>query len=232
MTILTREAPSRSRRHRAVLPGLAGLGALAGFLLVLALVEHRWAPLVALDDHARDGLHRLAGASAAFVQAMKAVSALGTISVYLVLVLLLAGHLLRQGRRRAAGFAVVAVAVGSLLNTGVKHLVDRARPLLDDPVASAAHSSFPSGHAQGVVVAVGVLLVALGPTLPHGRRRALAAAGLLWALLMGFSRVALGVHYVSDVLGGYLLAVAWLATCLVVFDPPATGTPGRSPRGR
>lgn len=196
-----------------------GLGALLVLVLVLVLVESGWAPLVRLDDGVRDGLHALAVRSPALVRAMEAVSSLGTIGVYLLLLVGLVAHLLRRGRARVAVFAVWTVAVGSVLNTTVKALVDRARPLLDDPVASAAHSSFPSGHAQGVVVAGGVLLVALWPRLPVARRRTALVALTAWSLLMGASRVLLGVHYVSDVVGGYLLALAWLALCAAAFAP-------------
>ena len=71
-----------------------------------------------------------------------------------------------------------------------------------DPVAHAGASSFPSGHAQSSVVLTSVLLVLVLPQL-HGRRRIVAVAiAVAWAAAIGFSRVALGVHYVSDVLAG------------------------------
>jgi len=203
----------RARPGTARLVVLA-LAALGPFLVLMALVHEGWPPLVHLDGAARDGRHRVALASPGFVLAMRTVSTLGTSGVYVVVGAVLVWHLLRVGLPRRAVFVAVTGVGGSLLNTSVKALVDRARPVLDDPVAHAAYSSFPSGHAQGVVVAAGVLLVVL-PAL----RRRVALPAVVWVLLMGFSRVALGVHYVSDVLAGYLLAVAWLAACVAVVAP-------------
>lgn len=224
-----RSDAARTAVLRARAAGL-GLVALLALVLVLVLVESEWAPLVRLDDGVRDGLNAVAVRSPALVWGMKAVSSLGTIGVYLLLLVGLAVHLLRRGRARVAAFAAWTVVMGSVLNTTVKALVDRARPLLDDPVASAAHSSFPSGHAQGVVVAGGVLLVALWPVLPVARRGPAVVAVAAWALLMGASRVLLGVHYVSDVVGGYLLALAWLALCTAAFAPWVTRSAQLEPR--
>lgn len=208
-------AGAADRAGRGWSAGVAVL-VLAAFLLVLLLVEQAWHPLAVADAAARDRLHALATAHPAYVLALKAVSTLGTLSVNLVLLTLLVVHLLRHDRLRAAGFAVWTVVGGSVLNTTVKGLVGRARPVLEDPVAHAGASSFPSGHAQGVVVAVGVLLVVL-PAVRARRAACWAAGG--WVLLMGFSRVGLGVHYASDVLGGYLLGVGWVGACAAVWAP-------------
>ncbi|HEU0104269.1 MAG TPA: phosphatase PAP2 family protein [Mycobacteriales bacterium] len=206
--------PPRSGR---ALPGQAALAALACFVVLLLLVDGGWRPLADLDATVLERLNRVATASATFVTANQAVSLLGTFGCYVALGAPLVLHLVRRDRQRAAVFVSLVGLGGSLLNTLVKALVDRARPVLEDAVASAAHSAFPSGHAQGVVVATGVLLLVLGPGLrPHHRRLAVALA-VGWVLLMGFSRLALGVHYVSDVLGGYLLGLAWLAAWVAVF---------------
>jgi undecaprenyl-diphosphatase len=106
---------------------------------------------------------------------------------------------------------------GSLLNSLVKLAVDRARPILPDPVAHAGGMSFPSGHAQSAVVAASVLLLVLGRDLSRRGRRIAIAAGVLFVLAVGFSRVALGVHYVSDVLAGYVLGGAWVAAMTAAF---------------
>lgn len=212
------------RRGRAA--ALAGL-LLVAFALLLLLVEEGWGPLVTVDAAGRDDLHHLAAGTPGLVLTMKAVSTLGTITAYAVAGGLLVVHLLRSRRPRAAVFAVVAVGGGSLLNTAVKAVVDRARPWVADPVAHAGQSSFPSGHAQGVVVAGAVVLLVLSPELAARRPVAAAAAGA-WALLMGFARVALGLHYVSDVLGGYLLGLAWLAACASALAPWQAAEPAIS----
>ena len=237
-----RTARARGRRRpgaRTLLACLAVLLVVVPFLLVLVLVQDRWSPLVRLDDGVRDGLHRLVVSHRGLVRPLQVVSALGTSGAYLLLFGALAVGLLRRGRRRLAVFTVVTVAGGSLLNTAVKSVVDRARPVLPDPVAHASYSSFPSGHAQGVVVATGVLLLVLLPAVPRARRPVAGGLAVLWALLMGFSRVALGVHYLSDVVAGYVLGAAWLAACTAAFSawrqdaggPPVDPTEGLEPSG-
>ncbi len=189
------------------------------FGVLLLLVQQHWGPLVDLDDAVRDGLHRLALHSPALVRGLLVVSALGTTGAYLVVVLGVAALLVHRGRPRSAGFAVVTVAGSAVLNAVVKGLVDRARPVLPDPVAHASYASFPSGHAQSSVVTTGVLLVVLWPGLRGGVRAAAVGAAVLWVLLVGFARVGLGVHYLSDVLAGWVLGAAWLAALVAAVDP-------------
>jgi undecaprenyl-diphosphatase len=86
--------------------------------------------------------------------------------------------------------------------------------VLLDPLAHASGKSFPSGHAMTSFVAFGVLIV-----LVHGRRQAIAAvAALVLVPLVGFSRLALGVHYLSDVLGAWLLGATWLLAVHWIFQ--------------
>jgi undecaprenyl-diphosphatase len=119
---------------------------------------------------------------------------------------------------RLAWWVVVTMTVGGVLAALVKLLVGRHRPELLDPVARAAGYSFPSGHALNSMVGVGVLLLALVPLL--GRRSTVAAwvVGVLVVLVVGFDRVAIGAHYVSDVLAGWLVALAVLAATTAAFE--------------
>ena len=109
--------------------------------------------------------------------------------------------------------------------------------MLPDPVAHAAGTSFPSGHAQSAVVATSVLLLVFLPYL-RGAWRVVAIAGAVaYVLAIGFARVALGVHYVSDVLAGYALGAAWVAAMVAAFNiwrqerghPPADPAEGLEP---
>jgi undecaprenyl-diphosphatase len=219
------DAASPATRRRTAVVAVAPL---AAFAVLLLLVQDRWAPLHGLDLHLTAALHHVAVAHHGFVLAMKAVSALGTSAAYVVLVGRLLVWLLRRRRSRAAGFAVLATAGGSALNGLVKASVQRARPVFADPVAHAGQSSFPSGHAQAVAVAVGVFLLLVLPAVPPARRRVAAAAALAWALLMAFSRVALGVHYPTDVTAGLALGAAWVLLCAAVVGPACLRDPGRS----
>jgi len=231
--------PAAGRRFgaRAVCAAAALALVAVPFGLLLLLVEERWRPLLHVDDGARDSLHRFAVAHGAFVDAMRTVGFLGSWVGYTVVFSLLALWLLRRRLPRLALFVVVTVLGSSLLNTIVKALVDRARPVLPDPVAHANGLSFPSGHAQSAMVAACVLLLVFAPVL-HGRARAAAfAAAVLWVLTVGFSRVALGVHYVSDVLAGFVLGAAWVALMTAAFGawrretgrPPADPARGLEP---
>lgn len=205
-----------SARRRTA--GAAGVP-LVLFLVLLLLVQGHWLPLRRLDGQVSSALHRYAVVHHGFVLAMKAVSSLGTSASYAVLAAGLLGWLLRHRRVRAAAFVVVAAVGGTVLNSLVKGAVGRPRPLFADPVAHAAYSSFPSGHAQGVAVAAGIVLLLLLPGRAGVRPSVPVALLLGWTVLMAFSRVALGVHYVSDVLAGLALGAAWLLGCLAAFGP-------------
>jgi membrane-associated phospholipid phosphatase len=119
---------------------------------------------------------------------------------------------------RLALFVVITAAGSSLLNAVVKTSVHRLRPVLTDPVAHEPGLSFPSGHAQAAIVGYAVLLLVFLPVL-HGIWRRLAAAfAVLMVLAIGFSRIALGVHYLSDLVGGYVLGAAWVASMTALFN--------------
>jgi membrane-associated phospholipid phosphatase len=205
---------------RALLAGLAIALVAVPFSLLLFLVQDRWPPLAEVDDGARDALHEVAVDHGAFVTAMKTLSTIGSAPVYLALFTLVAAWLTARRLPRLALFVVVAMLGSWLLNSLVKLAVDRARPVLPDPVAHAGGMSFPSGHAQSATVATSVLLLVFLPLLrgrPAARRIAVGAAAAM-VLAIGFSRVALGVHYVSDVLAGYVLGAAWVAAATAAFS--------------
>jgi undecaprenyl-diphosphatase len=119
-------------------------------------------------------------------------------------------------RRRAWGWAAgVALAVPGtmVLNAALKHLVQRSRPVLDNPILALNTSSFPSGHTAAATAFYGMLAAYLAFRYPRFRRLWGAAAVLL-VLLVAYSRMALGVHYFGDVLGALASSGAWLVVCL------------------
>jgi undecaprenyl-diphosphatase len=188
------------------------------FGLLLLFVQGEWRPLLRIDDGARDDLHSLAVANDAFVDAMKALSTIGAAGTYWVVFSAVALWLLWRRLPRLAVFVAVTVGGSSLLNLAVKHAVDRARPVLENPVAHANGLSFPSGHAQSAIVGYSTLLLVFWPVLGPLARRAAVAGAVVMVLAIGFSRIALGVHYVSDVLAGYVLGAAWVAACAAAFN--------------
>ena len=106
----------------------------------------------------------------------------------------------------------VAVAGGALLNIAMKYAFHRARPVFDDPLLTLSTYSFPSGHAAGSTVFYGVLCCYLFSRIATWpQRAAIVLAATCMVLLVGLSRMYLGVHYFSDVLGAIAEATAWLA---------------------
>jgi membrane-associated phospholipid phosphatase len=226
---------------RALFAGAALLLVAVPFGLLLFLVEDSWRPLVRIDGGARDDLHTLALHHEGLVGALKLLSTIGSAVVYVPLFAAVAAWLAWWQRLpRLAAFVVVTTAGSSLLNTLVKLGVDRARPVLDDPVAHAGGMSFPSGHAQSAMVAASVLLLVFLPLLRGAWRWVAVAAAAAYVLAVGFARVTLGVHYVSDVLAGYALGAAWVAAVVAAFNawrrergrPAADPTEGLEPRLR
>jgi undecaprenyl-diphosphatase len=105
-----------------------------------------------------------------------------------------------------------------LVDTIVKIAVDRDRPSLTEPIATAHGQSFPSGHSMTSVVAYGALVLIFLPVVRAALRRYLIAGAVVLCLAIGFSRLALGVHYITDVLGGFALGAAWLTASVAAFS--------------
>ena len=141
---------------------------------------------------------------------MRLVTALGN---YYIVVPLLAFAVFvfhRRGWRLSAVLLVVSTGGSIVLTTVLKGVFRRARPELFDSGYHASFYSFPSGHATVAVGFYGMLTVILAYHLRGLARWLVAASGLLVVLLIGFSRLYLGVHYPTDILAGYLSALLWL----------------------
>src|SRR4051794_27262393 len=203
---------------RGVLAGLALALAAVPFGLLLFLVEDKWPPLLRVDDGARDGLHAFALQHREFVMAMETLTTIGRWWMYLPVFVVVVAWLLWRQMMRLAVFVAVTAGLSPAINDFVKWAVHRARPVLVDPISHENGASFPSGHAQAAVVGYAVLLLVFLPVL-HGALRPIAVGvAVLVVLGIGLSRVALGVHYVSDVLAGYALGAAWVAAMIASFN--------------
>jgi membrane-associated phospholipid phosphatase len=203
---------------RALLAAIALVLVAVPFGLLLFLVQDKWSPLLRADSGARDDLHSYAVHHAPFVTAMRVLSFIGSTTVWLALFTAVVAWLMWRRLPRLALFVVVTVAGSSVLNLVVKQAVHRARPVLPDPVAHATGMSFPSGHAQAALVGFAVLLLVFLPLLRGAWRAIAVAVAALLTIGIGFSRVALGVHYVSDVLAGYVLGAAWVIAMTAAFN--------------
>ena len=203
---------------RAVLAAAALALVAVPFSLTLLLVEEKWSPLLRADTGASNGLHRYAVAHAGFVRAMQLISDSGSALAWQVVLTGVVVWLLWRRLFRLALFVAITAIGSSLLNAVVKTAVNRLRPDLTDPVASEPGLSFPSGHAQAAIVGYAVLLLVFLPILHGVWRRTVIAWAVFMVLAIGFSRVALGVHFVSDVVGGFVLGAAWVAAMASVFN--------------
>lgn len=222
---------------RAVLSFAAVLATAIAFAILLILVKSKSAGLLRLDNGVAGDLHRLARSHRTVTSVMRAASDLGSSPVWWAVLLPVAGWLAFRRLPRLAVFVLVTAIGSSLLNNAIKLVVDRARPHLADPVATAGGGSFPSGHAQAAIVGYGLLLLVFLPLIARAARPWLIAFAGLLVLTIGFSRIALGVHFVSDVIGGYLIGGAWLVAMTHAFSawrteegkPPVRPTEGLEP---
>ncbi len=112
---------------------------------------------------------------------------------------------LRKGLPTRAWGAFLTMMVGWMLALGLKHLVQRARPVVDDPVSQSGGYSFPSGHATNATILATSLVLLFWPLLSSVGRKVAILVGALWVTITCLDRVFLGVHYPSDVIGGVLL---------------------------
>jgi undecaprenyl-diphosphatase len=148
---------------------------------------------------------------------MRLVTALG---YYQVVVPILAAIVLvfyLKGWRLSALLLLVSTVGGSLLTTVLKAVFGRARPELFDSGYTASFYSFPSGHATVAVGFYGALTLILAYRLRGFARWAVATGGVSLVLLIGFSRLYLGVHYPTDVLAGFLAAPLWVICVGAVY---------------
>jgi undecaprenyl-diphosphatase len=111
----------------------------------------------------------------------------------------------------------LAVPLGLAINVGWKYLFRRARPVPDDALMTLSTYSFPSGHTAGATLFYGLVAAyAMSRTGRHRVRAAWVVAWIAAIAVVAFSRVYLGVHYVSDVLAASAWSLAWLALALIM----------------
>lgn len=216
---MTRTPSSPLARFTARLTagGVTAGVALAAFGLLLVLVQARWGPLHRLDIRVANGLNSNLANHRGEATGWRTVSNVLQPLVFQVLAVGIAVVLWRAGLRRIAVFTVVTVLGAGLLSNVTKAVVTRARPKVDVALVHAHGSSFPSGHALTSFVALGLLVVLTWPRLPRRWAVTLTAGAALAVIGVGFSRLALGAHYVSDVLGAWLLGGAWLLVMIAAF---------------
>lgn len=177
-------------------------------------------PITRLDGQVANRLNQWVHESTVAVEVLEAISWLGRPVWFYVLIGATCVYLWQHGRRkRLMIFLVVTSLGGGIVDSVVKILVDRPRPVVDHPVATAFGKSFPSGHSMSSLVCYGALMLVFLPVFrSRSARRAVVVATSLLVLAIGCSRLLLGVHFVSDVVGGYVLGAAWLVGAVAAFE--------------
>jgi membrane-associated phospholipid phosphatase len=196
-------------QRRFGLRAVLAFGCALVFAVLAALVRSAAGPVLRVDRDVDAGLHGFALRHSGFTSLMRLVSDLGSTPAWLVILAPVAIWLSYRRLLKLAAFVAVTAVGSSVLNNLIKLLVGRARPQLADPVAVAAGKSFPSGHSQAAIVGYAILVAVFLPAVRHGRRAWLVVPAVIMVLLIGFSRIALGVHYLSDVIGAYLIGSVW-----------------------
>jgi membrane-associated phospholipid phosphatase len=175
-------------------------------------------PLVGPDHGLANWFH--AHLTQNFVTFLRALSEPG--SAWWVGVVVFAGVLFFAWKKQWLSLAtfLLAVPCGMLLNELLKVAVHRPRPFVTGPFVDWAGYSFASGHTIGATLLYGQIALFIVPMLKGRRWRALViSATALCVALVGFSRIALGAHYLTDVLAAMFFGSAWLTLCLFAMKP-------------
>ncbi len=211
----TRGLRARSLPPRALL--VSGQIGFVVFLLMLVGYLTRFGPLLSADQAVLDALTPYAVPGSGWVRSQDLVSAIFGPNTFRAVAIIIAVICLIRKRYRIALFLAGGIGVGGLILWVAKIIVDRPRP--HEAVVTAFSSSFPSGHAQGVMVGVMSLLLLGWPLASTVWRRVAATAGVVVILAVGFSRLALAVHHLSDVIAGFGLGLAWVVLVFTLTAP-------------
>jgi membrane-associated phospholipid phosphatase len=207
--VLSRPDGSRARAAAAV------------GLVVLALlgmgVHSEFGPQLRLDAEVSEALYAGDDRARAMDWLLEVLTAPGLTWVRLLAFLPVLVLLVRRSAWWTAGWLVATVVLIAPLTTALKELVGRIRPPFADGGARYDSLSFPSGHASGIATLVTVALILFWPLLSATARRWALLAGGVLVVVVGLSRMWLGVHYLSDVVGGWSLGIAWTLLTALLF---------------
>ncbi|BBC36914.1 Phosphoesterase [Streptomyces graminofaciens] len=202
-----------NRRDAADLAGMVGLGAWVAFgVLTMVVIGQDGAQLWSDDGFLAWSLGHRPDVAEALARGVTDTGSGAVPYVLTVLAGMVAGRTARR-RMGAAALGLACLGAGQALRYGVMEAVQRPRPARADWAASAGGWAFPSGHTTTAALTAGLLIVAVSLRAPRGATPLRVVIGC-WGVLVGLSRVYLGVHWFTDVIGGWLFATGWLGVCL------------------
>lgn len=191
--------------------------AVAVYVLMLLGYRQGWGWLSSVDAAALDASYDIAMKHPFWIRFWDGISTVFAPMVFRTVGMVAAVVAAVCRRWRAALFLLVAVETSGQLTVLAKGSVGRPRPVT--ALVAASSSSFPSGHALGVMVGVGALLVLTLPLLRRNARLVALGAGGLVVAAVGISRVTLNVHHPSDVLAGWALGWTYLTVWALAIQP-------------
>ena len=189
----------------------------AGVFSWLAWQVQTRGEIVHVDQQIAATLHESAGPWGIF--ALKVFTFFGEFVALTALAIIAAAILFRaRAHGLAAGWLFAMIGTG-VLNEALKRAFARPRPSFAEPVAMASGFSFPSGHSMGTMVAITMLAYAAFRWMSSAKwRRVTIVFAATWTLTMGFSRMYLGVPYLSDVVAGFAAGGAWACLCMAGLE--------------
>jgi len=201
-----------------------GLGLLAFFVTNALILPHNCMALAIVNpltgpDHEVAGWFH-AHLTRTFVSVLRAFTEFGSGEWIGVVLFFVALYFVWKKWWPSLVTLIVAVPGGMLLNEWVKVLVHRHRPFVDGPFVDWSGYSFASGHTIGATLLYGQLALFILPALKARHWRLLSIfSAISLIFLVGFSRIALGAHFLTDVLAAIVFGILWLAFCLFATKP-------------
>jgi undecaprenyl-diphosphatase len=226
-----RSADTLDHRRRSLAPLVIVTVAALVFAVLLVLVRLQWAPLESADHGAAADINGLIAGNATLVAVVKAVTFLGSGGVLWTVIGAATVILAVRRQWRLAAYLLVTGAGALVLDPILKSLVGRLRPVVPHPIAHGNGNSFPSGHSLGSIVCYGAILLVFLPAARGRWRPAFITVIVALIALIGISRILLGVHYLSDVVGAWAVGITWLGVTTFAFElaRSAAGQPVTEP---
>lgn len=207
---------------RILLIGLAvEVVALSVYLFLAVLIVSAGNRVPGVDQQLKQSLHEHGTEHPTIRQALILLTQMGSTAFLGVLSLVVAGLVWWKNQRVLAILAMLGISGGGLFNLVLKGYFERPRPRFEvgGPFVREEYYSFVSGHSMGSTVAYGLVAYLLCLVLPRAWQRLTAVALLtLLVLAIGFSRIYLGAHYFTDVIGGFALGTAWVTPLITGIE--------------